>query len=275
MKRYRMILPALLTLLLLLTGCTPNASFFVTLRNLPEGETAYLLLIPPEGTQRSDAAPDSMKGSELDRYAADGFVCAEYHLAGALRVNNSQDRGMLGFWFPEESALRSFCGTYREFRIAYCDGSGRVLRVSPSVSLCPENKFAYAVRLDYDAGTDTAEVSSWTAKPVLGSTLPEWIVYCLLLSVPASVLMLILFAVMRIARRKNGMKTRACQTVSAVCSLPPLLLNILFLLERTVPYLRTDSRLFPAAELRTVLAADLIWFAALMICAWIYYRSGP
>lgn len=275
MKRHRMILPALLMLLLLLTGCTPDAAFDVRVQGTPEGEQAYLLLIPPDGVSLSDAAPDSMKGSELDRYAEDGFVCAGYHLADVFEMKNSQDKQALHIWFPEEEGLRSFCGTYREYRIAHCDSKGKVLHVSPSVSLCPKNKFAYAVRFVYDAGTDTAEATAWTAKTVLGSSLPEWILLMLLLTLPACALMLVVFAVMRIARRKTGMKKRACQTVSAVCSLPPLLMNILLLLERTVPYFRTDSRLLFSGSLSMVLASDLIWFAALLICGHVYYRSNP
>lgn len=274
MKRLRRILPVLLMFLLLLTGCTPDAAFDVTVRNLPEGERAYLLLIPPDGVSLSDSAPEEMKGTALDRYDTDGFVCAEYHLADALRMNGSQNGQTLRFWFAEENGLRSFCETYREFRIARCDSRGDVLSVSPSVSLCPSGKFAYAFRFTYDVNTDTAEETAWIGKTVFGISLAEWIFGMLLLTLPACALMLVIFAVMRIAARKNGMKTRACQTVSAICSLPPLLLNVLLLLER-IPYFRTDSSLMQAVGLRTVLAADLIWLASLLICGCVYYRSNP
>lgn len=275
MKRRRMIVWALLLALLLLTGCTPDESLTVRVRNLPEGESAFLLLCPPDGAELTEDAPEHMKGSELDRLDADGFVCAAYHLTNVLRVSGSQNGQQLGCWFPSAEALRRFCEAYREFRIARCDGEGNVLHISPSVPLCPSGKFAYAVRFECDVRTDAAEVTAWLGKTVLGNSLAEWIFCLMLITLPACALMLVLFAAMRIVRRKTGMKTRACQTVSALCSLPPLLLNLLLLLERTVPYFRTESRLLSTPSFQMVLACDLFWFASLLICGHTYYRSNP
>lgn len=274
MKRYRWFFPALLMLLLLLTGCTPDVSLDVTLQNLPEGERAYLLLMPPEGTVQTDSAPEDLKGSEIERYAEDGFVCAEYRLTDTLRVHNASGGKHLGFWFDSSEALRGFCAAYREFRVARCDSRGNVLQVGPSVSLCPKNRFAYAFRLNYDVKTDTAEITALLGKTVFGASISEWIFALLLVTLPACMLMLLIYAFMRIFRRKQGIRKRVGQTVSLLCSLPPLLLNLLLLLERAVPYFRAESRPLPAVDFRMILAADLIWFASLLICGYNYYRSN-
>lgn len=158
------------------TGCMPDDPFVVRFENLPENVRPFSLLPEKNPPPQFYSEPaDEIKNTELINYKKDGWKAG-------LRLNERiyetyTEPGILDIYYSygaTNDGIRRFCELYREMRIAILDENGKILNITSTLNLVPQDYFGYPKEVVYDANTDSFSITMTVEKKIFGKTPTDW-----------------------------------------------------------------------------------------------------
>ena len=244
-KKYFSAAFVLLICIFSLTACVPYNPMVITIEELPTDTDVYILLRPDAEYLKERSDDDSMQGTEIWEYNADGWVPASFAVRDVRENRPDTDAQgyklevcyKRGYGFDE---VADFCETFREMRFAVVDKKGNVKNVSQSYSLIPEDKFGYPDEMIYNAKNDSAEIKYYYEREYKGLTPSGWWFSVAQLSWFTDLAILILLA-LSLARQRSRF-TKGERTALILLSIPAVANIVFAIILLNVPYLNVAEK---------------------------------
>ena len=266
-KKYYLLIPMLLTLLLL-TACHSEHHVKICCGGVPDRMQVYLMLKEEYGT------PSSANPSDLPLYDIedDGYVVAQGRFADVYGYLSSVSGGQYPLsvdvsYTQEEDTVR-FCERFKTCRLLFCNmDTKEIVRITPELNLVPEQKFGHPKTVNYDYDSDSFCVIEWRERLIYGVMPFRWEERLLMTGLPLLAVIIICLAVIGVSavRRDQKVPWALIWILSVVGSVPLIAITVYEAMKVFVPYFRMEVGPVTATELEYVAFTALPWGLLMLI----------